>query len=75
MYPILFFVLVGNYRVMIYHCDWSLARVRIYKLTKAYSSIFFLGYGIFRLEGGATDEFLLYVFTTFGFYCELYFGM
>ncbi len=49
MYPILFYFLVGNYRVMIIHCDWSLTRIRIYKLTKAYASIFFLGYGIFRL--------------------------
>ncbi len=49
MYPILLFFLVGNYRAMIIHCNWSKRRTRFYKWIKVYASLFFLTFGIVRI--------------------------
>ena len=76
-YPILLFILVGNFRVMLLYCDWKSWQVIIYKLVKIIGSTYFLVYGtllIIKSEDNTTsDLFMLWVFTTCGFWAEMCF--
>jgi len=46
-YPILLFVLTGNYRVMLIYCKWDKWQFILYKLIKFFGALFFLVYGTY----------------------------
>lgn len=73
-YPILLFFLVGNFRVMLLYSKWNPAQVIIYKLIKIIGSTYFLVYGTFLIiKAPDSDLFMLWVFTTCGFWGEMFF--
>jgi hypothetical protein len=79
-YPILLFFLVGNHRVMLAVCEWSSCRVIIYKSIKIIGSTYFLFYGGFLIiyyyfTISNAKIFLLWVFTTCGFWAEMCFAI
>jgi hypothetical protein len=74
----LIFFLTGNYRVMLIYCKWDRWQFIMYKLLKLFGAIFFLVYGSYTTKNKALAEpdlFLLYIFTTFAYYSEMYFGI
>lgn len=73
-YPILLFFLVGNFRVMLKYSDWKPIQVIIYKIVKILGSTYFLIYGTFLIiKAPDSDLFMLWVFTTCGFWAEMCF--
>lgn len=76
-YPILLFFLVGNFRVMLVYCKWNKIEVIIYKIIKIIGATYFLIYGgyLIVLTDGtiSSDLFMLWVFTTCGFWAEMCF--
>jgi len=77
-YPILLFFLVGNFRISLIYCDWNWVQVVIYKLVKIIGATYFLIYGGYIIIQDDTPDvelFLLYVFTTSGFWAEMCFAV
>lgn len=76
-YPILLFTLVGNFRVMLLYCKWSKIQVIIYKIIKSMGSTYFLVYGTLLIikspDNTQSDLFMLWVFTTCGFWGQMFF--
>ena len=77
-YPILFFFLCGNAKVMLVFCEWKRWQVIFYKTIKLIGSTYFLDYGCYVLISDKVGEnqreiFLLWVFTTCGFWGEMCF--
>lgn len=76
-YPILLFFLVGNFRVMLLYSRWNKPQVIIYKLIKIIGSTYFLVYGTYLIiktdDSTESDLFMLWVFTTCGFWGEMFF--
>lgn len=76
-YPILLFTMVGNFRVMLLYCKWNKIQVIIYKLVKALGSTYFLIYGTLLIikseDNTQSDLFMLWVFTTCGFWGQMFF--
>eukprot|EP00919_Chromeraceae_sp_WS-2016_P028952 GHVR01068711.1.p2 GENE.GHVR01068711.1~~GHVR01068711.1.p2 ORF type:complete len:137 (-),score=4.20 GHVR01068711.1:91-501(-) len=73
-YPFLLFFLAGNFRCMMVFCLWKPWQVVVYKLVKFNAALFYLGYGIFssiQNPPSNPELYLLFIFTTFGFYAEL----
>jgi len=78
LYPFLIFALTGNYRVMLLYCKWDKWQHLSYKLMKLFGAIFFLVYGAYETKNknvNNPDLFLLYIFSTFAYYSEMYFGI
>lgn len=77
-YPILVFIMTGNYRVMLAYCKWDRWQFITYKVVKLIAAMFNLVYGVYATKQTTlyeSDLFLLYIFTTFSYSCQLYFGM
>jgi len=71
MYPVLIFILAGNFRVMLVYCKFDKWQLISYKLLKLFGAIFFLLYGSYETKNknvSNPDVFLLYIFATFEFY-------
>ena len=77
-YPVLYFFLCGNGRVMLMYARWERWQVLTYKMVKIIGSTYYLTYGCYMIlndsfNQNSSELFLLWIFSTSAFWGEMCF--